>query len=70
LVGPAGALVETAGRLFGTYPPFNREKALEIRRRWLASSARAAASFGYTPRIDIEQGLSETVEWYRAEGWL
>lgn len=70
LVGPAGALIEGAGRLFGAYPPFNREKAIEVRRQWLASSNRAAASFGYQPRIDIEEGLAETVKWYREAGWL
>jgi nucleoside-diphosphate-sugar epimerase len=70
LVGPAGALVEGAGRLVGVYPPFNREKAIELRRQWLASSARAAASFGYEPRIDIEEGMRDTVQWYRSEGWL
>jgi nucleoside-diphosphate-sugar epimerase len=70
LVAPAGAIAEGLGRLVGRYPPINREKAREVRERWLASHARAADAFGYEPRVDLEDGLRETVDWYRRHQWL
>jgi len=70
LVVPAGALAEGLARLVGSYPPLNRDKAREARERWLASSRRASETFGYRPEVDIEQGMRETVAWYRENGWL
>jgi nucleoside-diphosphate-sugar epimerase len=70
LVGPAGALVEGAGRLVGAYPPLNRDKAREARAEWRASSAKAAQTFGYAPAVGLEEGMAATVAWYRAHGWL
>ncbi len=69
-VAPAGAVAEAAGRLFGRYPPFNRDKARELRAEWRASSGRAAATFGYRPSIALDEGMRETVKWYRENGWL
>ena len=34
------------------------------------STAAAQRDFGYQPKRILEQGLSETVAWYRAEGLL
>ena len=70
LVGPVGAVVEGIGGLFGAYPPLNREKALEARATWQATSEKAARVFGYVPRVELEEGMRETVAWYREHGWL
>lgn len=70
LVGPVGTVAEGIGRLFGKYPPLNREKAREAKAQWLVSSEKAASGFGYAPRIGLEEGMAETVAWYRAHGWL
>jgi nucleoside-diphosphate-sugar epimerase len=70
LVVPAGALAEGAGRLFGRYPPINREKARELRAEWRASSARAADTFGFEPTVGLDAGMRDTVQWYRKHGWL
>lgn len=71
LVRAAGALSESAGLLWGTYPAFNREKAREA--RWackMCRNDRAAADFGYRQQVSLEEGFRETVGWYRAHGWL
>ncbi|HVP22781.1 MAG TPA: NAD-dependent epimerase/dehydratase family protein [Conexivisphaerales archaeon] len=34
------------------------------------SSAKAARELGYAPTFGLEEGLKETVEWYRAKGYL
>ena len=70
VVAPIGALVEGVGKLFGAYPPLNREKAREAKEAWVASSAKARMAFGYAPEVPLAEGMRETVAWYRAEGWL
>ncbi len=70
LVGPVGAAVERFGGLFGQVPVLNRDKAREARASWLCSVAKARRAFGYRQTVEIEEGMAETVAWYRAEGWL
>jgi nucleoside-diphosphate-sugar epimerase len=71
LIEAVGAVAEVAGKLLGTYPPLNREKAAEIRHACkMCSSAKARRDFGYRPGIPLEDGIRETIAWYRAHGWL
>jgi nucleoside-diphosphate-sugar epimerase len=70
LVGPVGAAVEGAGRALGRYPPLNREKAREAQASWVVSSEKARRAFGYQPEVELEEGMRETVAWYRQQGWL
>ncbi|MFT5143400.1 MAG: dihydroflavonol-4-reductase [Rhodothermales bacterium] len=71
LIVPVGAVVQAAGRLFGTYPPLNREKALEIRDACImCSSDRARLGFGYTAGVPLVEGFADAVDWYKGAGWL
>ena len=70
LVGLVGAAVEGVGKLTGTYPPLNREKAREAKASWLCSVAKARRDVGYRQAVELEDGMRETVAWYRAHGWL
>jgi nucleoside-diphosphate-sugar epimerase len=71
LVSAAGAASEAWGALTGTYPPLNREKAREIRHAATAcSSEKAERDFGYAPQTSLEDGVAETIRWYREHGWL
>lgn len=71
LVLPVGSVVETFGRLFGQYPPLNREKAREIRDACKRCAIdKAARDFGYAPAVGLDEGIEETIAWYRREGWL
>lgn len=70
LLGPLGTISEGLGKVFGKYPPLNREKAREGKGAWLASSERAHRDFGYAPSISLVEGMRETVQWYREKGWL
>ena len=70
LVGVSGAASEGIGKLLGKYPPLNREKAREAKATWLVSSEKARADFGYEPSVSLEEGMSETIRWYRENGWL
>ncbi len=71
LVRSVGAATEWVGKLLGTYPPLNREKAVEILEACKAcSSAKAGSHFGYTPDISLHEGIRSTIEWYRQIGWI
>jgi dihydroflavonol-4-reductase len=70
MVSAVGALVEGAGRLVGQYPALNREKAREAKHAWLCSVDRARRDFGYRQTVPLDAGMSETIDWYRANGWL
>lgn len=71
LVEPIGTLVELAGRLMGTYPPLNREKAREIRHACkMCAVDKARRDFGYRQQISLEAGIQTTIDWYRQQGWL
>lgn len=69
LLGVAGAAT-----LLGV--PRRRAGVLDWRRaqdlylRWLCDVQRAETLLGWRAEIDLERGFGETVEWYRAAGWL
>jgi len=71
LVGPVGAVVEGISSLLGQYPPLNREKAREmLETTKMCSHAKAHRHFGYRQEVPLEEGVRETIAWYRQEGWL
>lgn len=71
LVDVIGAAVELIGKMSGTYPPLNREKAREIRRVCkMCSIEKAKRDFGYGQRKSLKEGIEETITWYRECGWL
>ena len=71
LVGVVGAAVEGISKLFGKYPPLNREKAREILdAAKICSSEKAHRHFGYRQAVSLEEGVRETIAWYKAQGWL
>jgi dihydroflavonol-4-reductase len=52
-------------------PVINRDKVRDLSERcWGCSIARAKSELGYNPQIPIEEGLRETIDWYKREGWL
>lgn len=71
LVQMIGAVTESVGKLFGTYPPFNREKAKAARYTCkMCAVDKAKRDFDYEQRIPLDEGIAETIAWYRANGWL
>lgn len=74
---PEGVLHAVAGiieglvGLTGSAVLVNRQKAIEmVQDRWVCDSSKARRELGFQTRIPIEQGLAQTVEWYRRMGWL
>jgi nucleoside-diphosphate-sugar epimerase len=58
--------------LFNSRPAIlNIEKGRDIvQDYWTCDSSKAKRDFGFEEEISLEAGMRETVEWYRAEGWL
>lgn len=70
-IGAAAALSEAGARLRGGSTMFNRDKARELLAEgWLCDTEDARAELGFETRIGLEEGLRQTWEWYRNEGWL
>lgn len=62
---------EAAAALMGKPPVINRDKVTDLSQTgWTCSIERAQSELGYNPRVPLEEGLRETISWYRSEGWL
>ncbi|MCY4159331.1 MAG: NAD-dependent epimerase/dehydratase family protein [Bacteroidetes bacterium] len=71
LILPLGSISEFTGKISGNYPPLNREKAREILHATKqCSSRKAQEEFGYTSHTSLEEGIQETITWYRKHRWL
>ena len=68
------AVAATAGLLssFSEKPSvLNFEKGRDmVQDYWTFDSAKAKRELGYTPVITLPEGIKETVEWYRKNGWM
>jgi nucleoside-diphosphate-sugar epimerase len=62
---------EIATKLDGKPRLFNRQKAkMGKQRAWTCRSDRARQDFGYDHQVDLNEGIAQTLEWYRSEGWI
>ncbi|ASQ91273.1 epimerase [Prosthecochloris sp. GSB1] len=60
-----------AGRLTGRPALLNPDKAAEmVQDYWVCSPRKAEADFGFTAAIALEEGIRDTIAWYREQGWL
>jgi nucleoside-diphosphate-sugar epimerase len=66
----AGAVGELIGRVSGNMPAVNRQKVHDLLQPYWICDTRKARDHGFEPRIFLDEGIRETVAWYRAEGWL
>lgn len=67
----AAAASEAAARVTGRATIFNRDKVRELLAPgWLCTTERAERRLGFRASIPLEQGIPETADWYRSEGWL
>lgn len=66
-----GRVAEKTLPLLGKGGLFTHDKAVELTQPfWVCSPARAKSVFGWEARIPIEEGLRDTLAWYRRERWL
>jgi len=71
LVYTVAAVAQGIAAMQGKAATLNIEKARDITRRyWTCEVSKAQQELGYRQHMSIEDGIRNTVEWYRAEGWL
>lgn len=72
--GPALAFAgcaEWLAALRGRSSSLNRDRVCEIsQRRWVCDPSSAIEELGFAASFTLEEGMRETVAWYRAAGWL
>ena len=66
----AGALCEAVCVPLGVEPPIYRRRVDFFTKSRAFDIARARAEIGYHPRVSLRDGITRTLEWYRAHGWL
>lgn len=62
---------ETLSTLTGKSPVTSRDRIRALSQPyWGCSTARARSELDYKEQVSLEDGLRETISWYRREGWL
>lgn len=66
----AGHVVEKVCKPFGITPPLFPRRVDWYRQNRAFKIDKAKRDLGYAPKVDIDEGLRRTAEWYRREGYL
>jgi nucleoside-diphosphate-sugar epimerase len=62
---------EAVSWVSGRPPVINRDKVRDLSQAcWVCSVDAAKQELGYSQKIPLEEGLRDTYQWYRKEGWL
>jgi nucleoside-diphosphate-sugar epimerase len=65
------AISESIARLQGKAALINIEKARDgIQTNWLCSPKKAQTELGFRTKLSLEDGIANTIEWYKKNGWL
>lgn len=67
-LGAAG--LEGAGKLTGRTVPLSRTGVAFFSENRRSTYGKAHRELGYTPQVDLAQGVARSVTWYRAEGLI
>ena len=66
----AGAACEAVCAPFGIEPPLYRRRVDFFTKSRAFDITRARREIGYAPQVGLRDGITRTLEWYRAYGWL
>ena len=71
LIGPVAVFGEWLTAIDGRPRVLNRQKAkLGRQSAWTCRSEQARRDFGFTPRVDVTEGVVKSFAWYRENGWI
>ena len=71
IVKGVAVLMETTYALLNKTAVLNKEKLNELTAmNWCCDISKLKSDLQFEPRFDLEAGLRETLEWYKANGWL
>jgi nucleoside-diphosphate-sugar epimerase len=66
----AGHICEKVCKPFGIAPPIFPRRVDWYRQVRAFKIDKAKKELGYTPKVGIDEGLKNTAEWYKQEGYL
>jgi dihydroflavonol-4-reductase len=64
------AALELAGKVTGRTPPLSRDGVAFFSENRRFSWQKAQSELGYSPHVDLAEGVTRTVAWYREQGLL
>lgn len=71
VVDVAANLSEQVANIFKNVALFNRDKVIEMKQKyWLVDTSKAEQKLNFVTQISLEDGIRETYNWYRSQGWL
>jgi len=65
-----GALCEAVCVPLGLEPPLYRRRVDFFTKSRAFDISRARHEVGYSPKVTLHEGLTRTLDWYRAHGWI
>jgi nucleoside-diphosphate-sugar epimerase len=63
-----GSAIEAGSKLLGRRPPIGRHGVTFLDRRGTASNERARSELGWSPSVELPEGIRRSAEWIRREG--
>ncbi|HLE69653.1 MAG TPA: NAD-dependent epimerase/dehydratase family protein, partial [Vicinamibacteria bacterium] len=66
----AAALCEDLCRPLGIEPPLHRRRLDFYLKNRAFRIDKARRVLGWEPRVDLDEGITRTLEWYRRAGWI
>jgi nucleoside-diphosphate-sugar epimerase len=66
----AAFMSESYGRLTNRAMMLTRDKCNELFDQWVCDGSKARSDLGLSAHVSFAQGVKQTVDWYRAAGWL
>jgi len=65
------SIMETAAFVTRTPPLISRKQLKELRDSyWIYDGSKAERDFRFAPRVDFEDGIKRSIDWYRERSWL
>lgn len=65
------AIAEKIGAASGKPSTLNSDKYNIMKQRnWKLDISKAQSGFGFAPQVDLPEGISRSIAWYRDKGWL
>ena len=66
-----GTILDAVAGLTGSPALISRDKACELTQAyWTCSPEKAADELGFTAPTPLDEGVADTLRWYKAKGWL
>lgn len=66
----SAVIVETIGNWIGINVPLTRSRVLAMSKYWGMNIDKAKKQLGYNPKVDITEGIANTVKWYEKKRWI